>query len=136
MCDPALVDSTQTTISHRSFASSQKNQHNSLQGINLSIANSSTLFMRIIPFNSKQNTPTMTYKAEIIKAITSLKDRIRSSSVAIKKHMQADMPLGKKWHNATFLKALKDMVADGDFDQVKVLYKLSANGKWCERWKD
>ncbi|KAL7544149.1 hypothetical protein ACHAWF_007537 [Thalassiosira exigua] len=61
----------------------------------------------------------MSYKAGIIKAITELKDRTDSSSVVIKKHMQAAMPADKKWLNATFLSALKKAVADGDLVQVK-----------------
>jgi histone H1/5 len=38
----------------------------------------------------------MSYKAGIVKAITELKDRTGSSSIAIKKHMQAAMPTDKK----------------------------------------
>jgi histone H1/5 len=71
----------------------------------------------------------MSYKAGIVKAITELKDRTGSSSIAIKKHMQANMPADKKWMNTTFLKALRDGVAAGDFVQVKGSYKLSAKAK-------
>ena len=66
----------------------------------------------------------MSYKAGIIAAITELKDRSGSSSIAIKKHMQANMSSDKKWLNATFLKALKTMVAAGDLNQTKNSYKL------------
>jgi histone H1/5 len=70
----------------------------------------------------------MSYKAGIIKAITELKDRTGSSSIAIKKHMQASMG-DKKWQNGIFLKALKDGVTAGDFVKVKSSYKLSAAAK-------
>ena len=71
----------------------------------------------------------MSYKAGTIKAIEELKDWSGSSLIAIKKHMQANMPTDKKWLNATFLKALKDGVKAGDFTQVKNSYKLSAEYK-------
>ena len=71
----------------------------------------------------------MSYKAGIAKAITELKDRTGSSSIAIKKHMQANLPADKKWMNATFLKALKDMVASGELVKTKASYKLSAVAK-------
>ncbi|KAL7535415.1 hypothetical protein ACHAWF_005160, partial [Thalassiosira exigua] len=58
-----------------------------------------------------------------------LKDRTGSSSIAIKKHMQAVMPADKKWSNAIFLSTLKRLVADGDLVQVKNSYKLSADFK-------
>ena len=58
----------------------------------------------------------MSYKAGIVAAITELKDRTGSSSIAIKKHMQANLPADKKWMNATFLAALKKAVADPDID--------------------
>ena len=70
----------------------------------------------------------MSYKAGIVKAITELKDRTGSSSIAIKKHMQAEMG-DKKWLNGIFLKALKDGVAAGDFIKVKASYKLSPEAK-------
>ena len=72
---------------------------------------------------------TMLYKAGIIAAITELKERTGSSSIAIKKHMQANLPADKKWLNATFLAALKKAVADGDLVQTKNSYKLSADYK-------
>ena len=68
----------------------------------------------------------MSYKAGIVKAISELKDRTGWSSIAIKKHMQANLPADKKWMNAAFLKALKDGVEAGDFVKVKASYKLSA----------
>ena len=71
----------------------------------------------------------MSYKAGIFEAITTLKDRTGSSSIAIKKHMQANLPKDKKWMNATYLAALKKMVADGDLVQNKNSYKLSADFK-------
>jgi histone H1/5 len=46
----------------------------------------------------------MSYKAGIVKAISELKDRTGSSSIVIKKHMQANMPKDKKWMNSVFLK--------------------------------
>ena len=67
----------------------------------------------------------MSYKAGIFAAIAELKDRTGSSSIAIKKHMQANLPADKKWMNATFLSALKKAVADGDLVQTKASYKLS-----------
>ena len=71
----------------------------------------------------------MSYKSGIIAAITELKDRTGSSSIAIKKHMQANLPADKKWLNGMFLNALKKAVADGDLVQVKNSYKLSADYK-------
>ena len=67
----------------------------------------------------------MSYKAGIVKAIAELKDRTGSSSIAIKKHMQANLPKDKKWLNGMFLSALKKAVADGDLTKVKGSYKLS-----------
>merc|ERR1711934_957618 len=58
-----------------------------------------------------------------------LKDRTGSSSIAIKKHMQANLPKDKKWLNTTFLTALKKAVANGDLVQVKGSYKLSPDFK-------
>mmetsp|Transcript_9208 Transcript_9208/g.17238 ORF Transcript_9208/g.17238 Transcript_9208/m.17238 type:complete len:147 (-) Transcript_9208:167-607(-) len=71
----------------------------------------------------------MSYKAGIVKAIDELKDRSGSSMIAIKKHMQANLPKDKKWMNSTFLTALKSGVASGDFVQVKNSYKLSPEFK-------
>ena len=65
----------------------------------------------------------MSYKAGIITAITGLKDRTGSSSIAIKKSMQATLPTNKKWSNAMFLCALKKMVADGILLKIKDSYK-------------
>ena len=80
----------------------------------------------IYEINPKARHLIMSYKAGIVKAISELKDRTGSSSIAIKKHMQANLPADKKWMNAAFLKALKDGVEAGDFVKVKASYKLSA----------
>ena len=73
--------------------------------------------------NSKS---TMSYKAGIFAAITALADRTPgSSSIAIKKHMQANLPADKKWMNTMYLNALKKAVADGELVQTKNSYKLS-----------
>ena len=77
----------------------------------------------------------MSYKAGIIKAITGLKERSGSSSIAIKKTMQASMPTDKKWMNAMFLAALKKMVADGVLVKVKSSYKLGAKAKEAPKKK-
>jgi len=77
----------------------------------------------------------MSYSAGIIAAITGLKDRTGSSSIAIKKTMQASMPKDKKWMNATFLAALKKMVADGVLIQNKGSYKLGAKAKKAPKKK-
>jgi histone H1/5 len=71
----------------------------------------------------------MSYKAGIITAITGLKDRTGSSSISIKKSMQANLPAGKKWLNAMFLGALKKMVAEGVLTKTKDSYKISADYK-------
>lgn len=78
---------------------------------------------------------TMSYKAGVFAAITELKDRTGSSSIAIKKHMQANMASDKKWLNAVFLKALKDGVASGEFVKVKASYKLSPVAKTAAKKK-
>ena len=72
---------------------------------------------------------TMSYKSGIITAITELKDRTGSSSIAVKKHMQANLPADKKWLNGMFLNALKKAVADGNLVQIKSSYKLSPDYK-------
>ena len=77
----------------------------------------------------------MSYAAGIITAISGLKDRTGSSSIAIKKTMQASMPKDKKWMNATFLAALKKMVADGVLVQNKSSYKLGAKAKQAPKKK-
>ena len=71
----------------------------------------------------------MTYKEGIIAAITELKDRSGSSSIAVRKVMQAKMPKDKKWLNATYLAALKAMVKSGELVQVKNSYKIAAETK-------
>jgi len=78
---------------------------------------------------------TKSYKEGIVNAINELKDRTGSSSIAIKKQMQANMPEGKKWMNGRFLKALKDGVAAGDFVKVKASYKLSPAAKAAAKKK-
>lgn len=60
----------------------------------------------------------------ISSAITDLNDPASSSSSAIKKRMQANMPAGKRWLNSTFQSTLKKMTADGVLVQVKAAYKL------------
>ncbi|CAJ1925111.1 unnamed protein product [Cylindrotheca closterium] len=71
----------------------------------------------------------MSYKEGIILAITELKDRNGSSMIAIKKHLQGNLPKDKKWINGTFLKVLKTGVANGEFVQIKNSYKLSPEFK-------
>ena len=71
----------------------------------------------------------MTYKAGIITAIQELGDRNGSSSISIKKHMQANLPKEKTWQNATFLAALKNGVEKGEFLKNKNSFKLSADLK-------
>ena len=58
-----------------------------------------------------------------------LKDHTGSSYIAIKKTVQASMPKDNKWMNATFLAALKKMVADGTLVQNNASYKLSPEKK-------
>ena len=69
---------------------------------------------------------TASYKAGIIAAIYALKDSKGSSSIAIKKHMQARLPKDKKWMNGMYLKALNKAVADGVLVKSKGSFKLSA----------
>ena len=71
----------------------------------------------------------MSYRAGIIAAIQGLADRTGSSSIAIKKHMEANLPKDKKWQNATFLSSLKTGVEKGEFLKNKNSYKLSADLK-------
>ena len=71
----------------------------------------------------------MSYKEGILSAISALKERSGSSSIAIKKHMQASLPSGKKWMNTTFLTALKTLTTAGDLIQIKSSYKLSPEYK-------
>ena len=68
----------------------------------------------------------MSYKAGIFEAISALKDRTGSSSIAIKKHMQANLPKDKKWMNGMYLKALNKAVADGVLVKNNGYFKLSA----------
>ena len=66
------------------------------------------------------------YKAGIIAAIYSLSDSKGSSSIAIKKHMQASLPKDKMWMNGMYLKALNKAVADGVLVKNNGYFKLSA----------
>eukprot|EP00567_Pseudictyota_dubia_P002944 CAMPEP_0197449666 /NCGR_PEP_ID=MMETSP1175-20131217/22437_1 /TAXON_ID=1003142 /ORGANISM="Triceratium dubium, Strain CCMP147" /LENGTH=271 /DNA_ID=CAMNT_0042981867 /DNA_START=36 /DNA_END=851 /DNA_ORIENTATION=- len=68
-------------------------------------------------------------RVDIITAIRELKDRNGSSMMAIKKHMQAKHPKGKKWTDTSFRKALNQCVAAGDLVQNKNSYKLSEKYK-------
>lgn len=67
------------------------------------------------------------YGEGISAAITELNDPAGSSSSAIKKSMQANMPARKKWLNSTFQSTLKKMTADGVLVQAKAAYKLRAD---------
>ena len=70
------------------------------------------------------------YREGIISAITQLKDRSPgSSSIAIKKCMQSNFPLDKKWQNHIYLSTLKKLVSGGDIIQTKGAYKLSVQLK-------
>ena len=69
--------------------------------------------------------PVVSYKAGIFDAISALNDRTGSSSVAIKKHMQANLPEDKKWMNTVYLKALNKAVANGELTKNKRSFKLS-----------
>jgi len=73
----------------------------------------------------------MSYQADIITAITMLKERNGSCIIAIKKTVQSiiSMTLDKKWMNAMFLATLKKMVTNGILIKKKSLYKLSSNTK-------
>ena len=71
----------------------------------------------------------MSYKEGISDAILELKDRTGSSMIAIKKHMQANLPRGKKWQNSTFLQALRSGVESGMFVKNKNSFKLSAGSR-------
>mmetsp|Transcript_11375 Transcript_11375/g.16502 ORF Transcript_11375/g.16502 Transcript_11375/m.16502 type:complete len:209 (+) Transcript_11375:129-755(+) len=73
----------------------------------------------------------MLYRAEIIKAIESLKDHIVGSNLAaIQKHVKASIPSDAKWSNTLFLTALWALVDKGDVIQVNdTTYKLSSEYK-------
>ncbi|KAL7540666.1 hypothetical protein ACHAXR_010287, partial [Thalassiosira sp. AJA248-18] len=79
--------------------------------------------------SSTEISSTRACKAGIIAAITELKDRTGSSSIAIKKHVQANLPANVKFLNGDFLNALKQAVANGDLVQSKHCYKLSTAKK-------
>lgn len=71
-----------------------------------------------------------TYKSGIMDAITRMKDRTGSSSVAIKKYMLANIPDNRTTLiNHMFLGQLKKMVADGILVRFKDHYKISADYK-------
>ena len=57
----------------------------------------------------------MTYRKNIVAAITALKDGSSSgsTSIAIKKQILANFPTDMKWNNATFLHNLKGMTQHG-----------------------
>lgn len=69
--------------------------------------------------------PVVSYKAGIFDAISALNDCTGSSSIAIKKHMQANLPEDKKWMNTVYLKALNKAVANGELIKNKRSFKLS-----------
>jgi histone H1/5 len=71
----------------------------------------------------------MSYKQGIVDAIQELGDRMGSSSIAIKKHMQARHPKDKKWQNATFLSSLKSAVDKGQLVKNKNSYRLHPDFK-------
>lgn len=64
------------------------------------------------------------YKHRIIIALDALGDRNGSSFDSIKEHIQEQVQ-GKKWLNYKFDSALKKMVTEGDFVQMRRLYKYS-----------
>lgn len=64
------------------------------------------------------------YKAGIIDDISTLKDRLGSSSIAIKKHIQANFPKDEYYVNDLYIAALNNLVADGDITRFKGLFKL------------
>jgi histone H1/5 len=63
----------------------------------------------------------MSYKAGITKPIEELEDRM----VPVPPPSPPRNTCSKKWQNATFLKTLKNGVADGVFIEVKGSYQLS-----------
>lgn len=79
-----------------------------------------------IQYRQNPVTMTTTYRDRIIAAIIGLRDSAGSSSIAIKKYMQADIPAGKKWQNRAFLTALKKAVDDGDIAKTKGKYRVGA----------
>ena len=90
---------------------------------------SSFLTLILFFYTFTGNKTIMSYKAGIIAAIQALGDRNGSSSIAIKKHMQANLPKDKTWQNSTFLSALKNGVEKGEFLKNKNSFKLSADLK-------
>ncbi|KAL3773368.1 hypothetical protein ACHAW5_006458 [Stephanodiscus triporus] len=79
--------------------------------------------------SSSSSSSWTTYRLGIMDAITSLKDRTGSSSIAIRKRMQACIPADKNWTNHIFLGELKKMVAIGILMRTKDCYKISADYK-------
>jgi hypothetical protein len=71
----------------------------------------------------------MSYQAEIIAAITMLKERNGSCIIAIKKTVQASRNNESKCMNAMFLATLKKMVTNGILIKNKSRYKLGSNTK-------
>jgi hypothetical protein len=71
----------------------------------------------------------MSYQADIITAITMLKERNGSCIIAIKKTVQASWNSESKWINAMFLATLKKMVTNGILIKNKSRYKLGSNTK-------
>lgn len=71
------------------------------------------------------------YKAGIVSAIIELKEHRGSSSKSIRERMLArqNAPAGKNWRDASFAKALKEAVDDGDLVLAGDAYKLS-DGYW------
>ena len=63
------------------------------------------------------------YKAGIINAISTLKDRSGSSSIAIKKHIQANFPKDEYYMNDLYLASLNNLVADGDITRFMGLFR-------------
>ena len=67
------------------------------------------------------------YKREIVSAIVELKEPRGSSSVSIKELVQDNLPADKSFHNASFMRALKKAVDDGDVvKSANNSYKLSS----------
>ena len=72
----------------------------------------------------------MSYRKDIITAITALKDCSRSdpTSVAIKKQVQANLPTDNKWNKIAFINDFKKMTKSGHLVRFKGgYYKFSAD---------
>lgn len=81
------------------------------------------LYVTHKPYNKPMRTRKY-YKHRIIIALDALGDRNGSSFDSIKEHIQEQVQ-GKKWLNYKFDSALKKMVTEGDFVQMRRLYKYS-----------